>query len=89
MNVETDFQEVPQPWSRHPVFADRVRRFSDILQIWQVVVFANGNQRDAFLAKQDEVQSTPARIHSKRQGPYGSHPRHRFNGNKGRVRHGS
>lgn len=88
MNFPDDSVDRMKPWSRHPHLANQVRRYSDILETWQIVMFGTPEQRDRFLTRQREALA-PSRPHKTRQGPYGSHPRHRFNGNKGKVRHGS
>jgi hypothetical protein len=76
MNFPEDFVDRVKPWSRHPHFADRVRRYNNVLKTWQMVRFGSSEQRDQFLIRQrNQVQ--PEQIHKRRQGNYGSHARDR------------
>jgi len=67
---------VQQPWRAHRHIATRVVRPNEFLGI-QTVTFATANQRDHFLREQKNAVVPIMR--KRKQGCYGSHPRHNFN----------
>ncbi len=65
-------------WRRHR-FPNRVVRINCAGEEQQVS-FATAQMRDAFLLAQKNF--VPPVMRKRKQGPYGSHPRHRHPGNK-------
>jgi hypothetical protein len=63
------------PWRRHR-FPNRVTRINFAGET-QEVRFLNEQMRERFL--RDQKNLVPKVEHKRRQGPYGSHPRHNFN----------
>ena len=68
-------KHVATPWRKHR-FPNRVTRVNFAGEEQQVV-FATASQRDQFLRNQKSI--APPIVRRRKQGCYGSHPRHNFN----------